>query len=735
MSEGTQQGLHGKDYAVRELFTKQYVLESYQREYTWERRHVVELVTDLANAFLRDWRVDHDGQHYALYRPYFLGPFVCHNVGVKKNLIDGQQRFTTLHLLLMHIERLLKEQGNEGAAGMVGGMVRRYAAGQYHYTIDVEERRACLEALRAGTDFDPTPATVSVQNLWERAQDVAEALPATLQDECLPIFADWLADRVFLVEIAVDDRDLGWEIFETMNDRGAGLTSLDLLKSFVLSQVDRGQEQINAAWRKMVTDLSAFGRHHPSKFFETLFLARYAAADGSDDEKIERAFHEWVRNQPERVGMKRRGQDYSDFVLNTIARAAEQYRLLLEAARTRTPDLHTVYYNASNGIDSQFLLILAAIKLEDSPQVVRDKARIVANYLDLLFILRITNNDSAVQAQDFREEVQRLLPEVRQASSIEDLSKLFGREAASLPDGFTGVEKLSLHNNRKHIRYLLARLTAFVETECGRPDEVDRYLGLPVAAAGESPPWEIEHIWANKYSLHVQTGVANEEDFKRERNRLGGLLLLEKSTNASFGADIYGEKLPHYFRQNILAASLNPGSYKRNPAFAKFRKKWSLENSFIPYPDSFDKKAIDQRGTLYRQLCERVWRIDQLGFIEAAVLPAARTSSTQRKKPRYGVQIADLMRVGMLSEGTKLRGELKRARRVFEATITSSGKIRLESSGEEFKSLSAAGAAATGSVSSAGWDFWQISQPDGNHVPLAVIRKQAIERGLLDQNP
>ncbi|MCX5011705.1 DUF262 domain-containing protein [Streptomyces sp. NBC_00555] len=734
MSEGTQQGLHGKDYAVRELFTKQYVLESYQREYTWERHHVVELVTDLANAFLRDWRIDHDGQRYARYRPYFLGPFVCHTIGVKKNLIDGQQRFTTLHLLLIHIEQLLKDQGNEGAAGMVGSMVRRYAAGQYHYAIDVDERRGCLEALRTGTDFDPTGTSVSVQNLWLRAQDVAEALPTTLRDECLPVFADWLADRVFLVEISVDDRDLGWEIFETMNDRGAGLTSLDLLKSFVLSQVDRDQDQINAAWRKMVTDLSAFGRHYPSKFFETLFLARYAAADGSEDEHIERAFHEWVRTKPERVGIERQGGDYSDFVLSTIARSADQYRLVLKAARARTPGLHTVYYNAANGIESQFLLILAALQLEDSPEVVREKSRLVANYLDLLFVLRIANNDSAVQAQDFREEVQRLLPAVRQVSSVDDLRKLLGREAASLPDGFSGVEKLSLHNNRKHIRYLLARLTAFTEAECGRPDEADRYLGLPGALTDDTPPWEIEHIWANKYGLHVQTGVANEDDFKRERNRLGGLLLLEKSINASFGADIYGEKLPHYFRQNFLAASLNPNTYRRNPAFEKFRRKWNLEGSFIAYPDSFDKKAIDQRGALYRQLCEQVWRIDNLGFIESAPSTAQRGNQPQRRKPRYGVQIADLIRVGLLIAGTKLRGELKRSQRVFDATVTSNGRVRLEPSGEEFKSLSAAGAAATGSVSSPGWDFWHVAQPDGDHIPLAAVRKQAIERGLLDQN-
>ncbi|WP_432164602.1 GmrSD restriction endonuclease domain-containing protein [Streptomyces sp. bgisy031] len=737
MNEGIQQGVRGREHTVRQLFSEQYLLAYYQREYTWERRHVVELVSDLANAFLRDWQPEHDRQRYAAYRPYFLGPFVCHPDQLKKSLVDGQQRFTTLHLLLIHIEQLLKEQGEEDTAIMVGQMVRRYAGGQHHYTIDVEERRPCLEALRSSAGFDSSGTTVSVQNLWERAQDIAEALPEALRDECLPIFADWLADRVYLVEISADDRDLSWEIFETMNDRGAGLTSLDLLKSFVLSRAGREQGDLNDAWRKMLADLSEFGRQVPSNFFETLLLARYAAPDGSDNAEIERAFHEWVRLQPERVGLRLQGKDYSDFVLETVAPAAEQYRDLLKAARTRTDGVHAVFYNSVNGIDSQYLLIMAALRHDDSPQMAQQKAQLLASYLDLLFTLRIVNNDTAIQDQDFREEVQRLLPAIRGTSTIDDLRKLLGREAADIPYDFSGIEKLSLHNNRRHIRYLLTRITAFVENGSGRPDQADRYLGRgPGFLDGTSDPWEVEHIWANKFSLHVQTGVANEQDFQRERNRLGALLLLEKSINASFGADIYRDKLPHYAAQNFLAASLHPNAYKRNPTFRKFREKWQLEGLFIAYPYGFDTKAITARSALYRRLCELIWRADQLGFTQVTTsVPHQRTTAGQ-KKPRYGVQVADLMRVGLVQEGTELRAELKRSQRVFHATITASGRIRLEPSGEEFGSLSGAGTAATGGPSNPGWTFWFIKQPDGSAgMPMAAIRKQAIEQGLLDQTP
>ncbi|MFJ3625456.1 DUF262 domain-containing protein [Streptomyces albidoflavus] len=730
MADVNQQGVQGRDHTVRDLFGKQYLLEYYQREYTWERRHVVELVNDLAAAFMRDWRPDHDRQQYVAYRPYFLGPFVCHPTGVKKNLVDGQQRFTTLHLLLIHIERLLNEQGDADTANMVGTLIRRFAGGQHHYTIDVPERRECLEALRAGRPYDPQGKTVSVQNLWHRSQDIAEELPEVLRDECLPIFADWLADRVSFVEISAADRDLGWEIFETMNDRGARLTSLDLLKSFLLSKAGREQADLDVVWRKMLTSLSDFGdRQVPTDFFETLLLARYAADDGSEKGEISRAFHEWVRKSPQRVGIEHQGQDYCDFVRNVVVPSSEQYCQLLKAAKTRTAGLEEIFYNAANGIDAQYLLIMAAVREDDARKDFLRKAKLLASYLDLVFIVRTVNNDGAVQSQDFVDEVYRLLPAVRAATSLDEIRLLLGREAAEL-SGFSVVKNLTLHNNRRQVRYLLARLTAFVESECGRPDLVDEYIGF--SGEGTENPWEIEHIWANKYSLHVQTGLANERDFQEARNRVGALLLLEKSDNASYGADRYLEKLPLYFGQNLLAASLHPACYKRKPSFRKFREKYALDSFFSPFPDNFDVRAIDARASLYQRLCELIWDGERLGFAKVSAPPQRTGKNPQRRKTHYGVQIADLMRVDLVSEGMALHGQLKRTGQEFSATIISKGRIRVES-GEEFGSLSGAGAAVQGLGSCAGWDFWHVTNGEGRRVSMASIRKLAIARGLLEQ--
>jgi len=118
----------------------------------------------------------------------------------------------------------------------------------------------------------------------------------------------------------------------------------------------------------------------------------------------------------------------------------------------------------------------------------------------------------------------------------------------------------------------------------------------------------VEHIWANKPDRHKDE-FPHPSDFDDYRNRIGGLLLLPKIFNDSYGALPYEEKLPHYYAQNILARSLHPQCYDHNPGFLHF-----IEQSRLPFHpnDHFRKADLDERGALYRQIAERIWNPDEL---------------------------------------------------------------------------------------------------------------------------
>jgi hypothetical protein len=93
--------------------------------------------------------------------------------------------------------------------------------------------------------------------------------------------------------------------------------------------------------------------------------------------------------------------------------------------------------------------------------------------------------------------------------------------------------------------------------------------------------------------------------------------LLPKSFNASYNDDPYDKKSPHYFGQNLLAASLYPLSYEKNPGFVAFVKSSGLP--FKPH-DKFKAADVIERGDLYRGIAKRVWNPD--GLLYAAKMEA-----------------------------------------------------------------------------------------------------------------
>jgi hypothetical protein len=611
VSKHTQERIDGRGHTVRELFTgRRYGLEHYQREYDWTRTHVGDLLQDLSERFLEQWRADHEREDVADYRPYFLGPFVTYPAPGVSYLVDGQQRFTTLLLLLIHLRHRLTDHEDHAGAAVLDNMICTVQYGVPTFTVHVDEREPALRALRAGRDYPVTELTpLAVRTICQRYRELVEDFPAPLRGEALPFFVDWLLERVFLVEITARDRENGWEIFESMNDRGARLTPLDLLKSFLLSRADKDHSAVNAIWRRTVSQLAATDDQAPGDYIKTLLRARYAPSDPATAERIATSYHEWVRQNTDAIGLVR-PRDYRVFIRDAIRPLADRYRALVEASAAPVRGLEPVFYNAANGFPHQLTLIMAAIGPNDSDTAFREKARLVAAFCDLLLARRMANYAPA-QSGDLTAQVNDLIEPLRAAQSVEAVRTLLAAAVASVEHGFAGLETFGLRSdNRKQVRYLLSRMTAWVETQCGQPDLIADYLGFGPTGR----PYEIEHIWADHYGPYAEE-VGTPERFRTVRNRFGALLLLPKEINAAFRDDPYSLKAEHYRAQNLLARSLHPLCYERNPAFRRFMLRNGLTEYFRPYPHTFGITSITERQHLYRALCERIWDPARLGLV------------------------------------------------------------------------------------------------------------------------
>jgi len=169
-----------------------------------------------------------------------------------------------------------------------------------------------------------------------------------------------------------------------------------------------------------------------------------------------------------------------------------------------------------------------------------------------------------------------------------------------------GMLWLGLHGRKySHIRYLLARITSWLDTELVTGAPFDQYLSWK-----RNPPFEVEHIWANHFERYAHE-FEFEHEFAEHRNKIGGLLLLPKDFNASYRDMPYEAKLRHYFSQNPLAQSLHPKMYEHNPAFRRLRDEHGL--AFKPY-ESFTRAAIDERQELFRDLAKIIWNPARFGL-------------------------------------------------------------------------------------------------------------------------
>ena len=152
--------------------------------------------------------------------------------------------------------------------------------------------------------------------------------------------------------------------------------------------------------------------------------------------------------------------------------------------------------------------------------------------------------------------------------------------------------------NRHFVKFLLSRITGFIEQESGASTSFSTYFVSP-----GTKPFEVEHIWADKFDEH-RDEFEQQHEFDNYRNRIGDLVLLPQGTNQSYGAMSYAEKIDHYLKENLLVKSLHPKTYENNPNFLAMAQKLGIK--FKPYK-AFNKAGIDERQTLIQRICEVIW--------------------------------------------------------------------------------------------------------------------------------
>ncbi len=601
--------IEGSPKSLKQLLQNtKYSIHYYQREYMWQRKHIEELIDDLTSEFLDYYDPGDSRQKVQDYGAYFMGSIVL--AGRENAIIDGQQRFSSLTLLLMYLNNRLRTLGQ--SYSMIEQMIFSEAYGTKSFNINVEDRSECMNAIFNDQSFDTTDVGESVKNLYDRYNDIIDVFPADdITDDMLLHFCDWLAEKVFFIEIVATTEQDAHKVFVTMNDRGLSLTSTEMLKGYLLSEIkdDIKREKLNDIWKDKVLSLKKDDDKGDETFIKAWLRAQYAetiretkaGAVNQDFDIIGGSFHKWVRDERDKLGLATTN-DFELFIMK-FSKFADAYRKIREAEIIFAEETKYIYYNAQVNFTLQPQLLLAPICYEDTWPVINEKMNLAARFIDLLITARVTNYKS-VDYSTIKNYIFNVTKNIRRCS-VDDLKTRLKAQYENLSyDPAVAFPELRLNSfTKKYIKNMLARITSYIEEQTGVASNYCNYMNTQT-----KNPFEIEHIITDHYEWFTSE-YADQEEFRRWRNSVGALLLLHKSINASLNDSKYDYKLSKYCSNegNIYTESLGYQAYQNNPKFKKFIADNSL--SFKPYAQ-FGKIEITERIQLLMQLVNLVWNTE-----------------------------------------------------------------------------------------------------------------------------
>src|SRR4051812_40616610 len=291
-------------------------IPDYQRPYAWEREQATQLLEDLVEA------LDRGGDE-----PYFLGSIVLvkHKGVSDAEVIDGQQRLTTLTILLavlrdltedselrQDLERLIVEPGNKIRKLEPKPRLTPRARDAGFFRERIQQSGATGSLTQVNKDHLKTDAQRAVR---ENGIALREKLQTWDEDRRLDLVG-MLSERTFLVVVSTPDLDSAHRIFSVMNARGLDLSPADIFKSLIIGELPDGVSSEYA--QKWEDAEEALGRDD----FADLFLHLRMIFSK------ERARRELLKEFPEQVlsHFKGKSATFIDEVLLPYAEAYEQLR-------------------------------------------------------------------------------------------------------------------------------------------------------------------------------------------------------------------------------------------------------------------------------------------------------------------------------------------------------------------------------------------------------------------------
>lgn len=308
---------------LSKIFSDDFVfsIPGYQRPYAWTTEQASELIDDLYS-FMKS-----SGKELGDIPPYFLGSIVLikQEALPPTTVVDGQQRLTTLTLLLSAIRaKVADRKARDGISKLIyeQGDIILNTDNHYRLTLREKDREFFREYVQHedGIEIliqlnDKLPD--SQNNLRENARLLMNRLENIPAEERLRL-AQFIATRCYLVTVCTPDLDSAYRIFGVLNSRGLDLSATDILKAEIIGKVGESKrEKYTKDWEEVEDDL---GRDDFGNLFSHI---RMIYSKAKPKETLLKEFRQYVTyNSPE------------EFIDSKLTPLASAYEEITDAAYT-----------------------------------------------------------------------------------------------------------------------------------------------------------------------------------------------------------------------------------------------------------------------------------------------------------------------------------------------------------------------------------------------------------------
>ena len=588
----------------------QFVIPDFQRSFVWTEKEVETLFSD----FKED--TDNYTDRLDTLPGYLLGNIVLisnENNPTRFDVIDGQQRLTTLTLIFCALNNLFKDIAEETRRNLGANadmwMGHTFSFKEYFrildnnlqfvdykilHTQDLEFKETYKSIIKQGalvSDEDNT----SANNLEAVYESILQHLRSIYDNEPqkLLYFLQYLTTKVKLIETTAPSIERAFQLFEILNNRGQSLEPLDLLKNYLLKNLTSApgitQNQIkdfSDSWSQFLKNLKDTGK---SKVIETsTFIKHFIIGTKAINVKKKDLFEHFKDNE---------------LVANDILQLSSDINSISKVYASINKDpLSNDFLSNDDGMYTLFTLFNTVqihpllMPFYNAPRV--DKVRLVdAAVRYVAAVIFSYTQTNAIEAE-LPEIIEKILHESDLARRLEVAVtelELRTKPYVDLIRALLPVKDFGSKNKKKAPKAF--QILKFIELYLNQKDSIKT-----------SKKIELEHIMPQ--AADNEDYSFDDEDTRKEYlNHLGNLTLLDKSLNASVKNGNFADKLDHYKAcefviTRALAEEIDSPVQNQQPLINFQNTYFTVDNpEQITY---WDKTQIDEGGQKLVEVLEKL---------------------------------------------------------------------------------------------------------------------------------